>query len=157
MSRIFVYQANRKFTEEEATTIFRQVEMFVQQWQAHGKQLKADFDLVANLLVVLKVDETAAEASGCSIDDSVAFMKHLGETYGIDFFDRQQFAYEYNGAVCNDHLQNLDNLVNKGFITADTIVYNNLVRSHEEYENKFRVPFSQSWHKQLLSNQAAMA
>lgn len=157
MSRIFVYQADRKLSDEEANEISKQVELFVQQWQAHGKTLDAGYEVLANLFIVLKVDETHAEASGCSIDDSVAFIQHLGQTYGIDFFDRQQFAYEKDGKVHNDHLQNLDDLVAKGIISADTIVYNNLIRTHEEYQNQFRIPFKHSWHKRLLSNQVELA
>lgn len=157
MSRIFIYQANRKLTHEEVADIAKQVDMFVNQWQAHGKQLNAEYEIVASLFIVLKVDETEAAASGCSIDDSVAFMQHLGETYGIDFFDRQQFAYEHNGTVYNDSLENLDDLVIRGIITSNTIVYNNLVRNHEQYENQFRIPFHKSWHQRLLSNTTEVA
>lgn len=156
-SKIWIYQADRILSEEEATKIRERVQTFLGQWHAHGKALDADFDILYNFLLVLKVNEEQAAASGCSIDKSIALFQEIEQTFDIHLFDRQRFAYEKNGAVVNDHLSNLNMLVNEGTIKADTIVLNNLVKTEEEYQNNFRLPFNQSWHKRLLSNQAVLS
>ena len=150
-SKVWIYQADRPLQDAEIADIKQQVQQFLGNWHAHGSPLDADFEILHRLFLVLKVDEQQAEASGCSIDKSVALFKEIGQNYGVELFDRHQFAYEYNGEVYNDSLANLDDLVSDGYITDDTNVFNNLVRSVEEYEHKFRVPFSQSWHKRMLS------
>ena len=37
-----------------------------------------------------------------------------------------------------------------GKITADTLVFNNMISKKKELENKWLVPVTASWHKQLL-------
>lgn len=157
MSKVWVYQSDRKLTDQETQNINNRVREFLQQWQAHGQPLDADFDILHGLFLVLKVDERQAAASGCSIDKSVALFKEIEQTHGIHLFDRQQFAYEKDGEVCNDHLANLDSLVNKGIIDNNTIVFNNLVETVDDYQSRFRVPFGESWHKRLLSNDTVLS
>ncbi len=150
-TRIWIYQSDRKLTNEEVNSIRERVDEFLGQWHAHGKPLEAHFEILHHLLLVLQVNEAQAEASGCSIDKSVALFREIEQSYGINLFDRQRFAYEKDGEVINAHLSDLDDLVKNGEIGPETIVLNNLVQNEDEYKHNFRIPFDQSWHKQLLS------
>ena len=44
-ARVWIYQANRSFTEEELDQIKHKLEQFITQWTAHGSDLKAGFDI----------------------------------------------------------------------------------------------------------------
>ena len=45
-SRIWVYQSNREFNEEELAVISEKLKDFVNEWTRHGDALKASFDIL---------------------------------------------------------------------------------------------------------------
>jgi len=69
-ARIWIYQANRTFTDAEMAEIRTDLEAFLTQWTAHGADLKAGYELPYSRFIVLGLDQTHAGASGCSIDAS---------------------------------------------------------------------------------------
>jgi hypothetical protein len=87
-ARVWVYQADRAFTDEEKSYLNGQLTYFVEDWSAHGAKLLADAKLIGDYFIVFAVDESQAQASGCSIDSSVRFIKSIGEQLKIDFFNR---------------------------------------------------------------------
>lgn len=157
MTKVWVYQANRTLSDSEKDGIEKEVNNFLQGWQTHGKPMAADFEVRHHLFLILKVDEGYQPPSGCAIDKSVELFKYIEQVYGIDLFDRHQFAYEYQGNVFHDRLTNLNQLVKEGYITDDTIVYNNLVADKEGLENHFRIPFKDSWQRRMVKSATASA
>ena len=73
-SRIWIYQANRKLSEEEVHSITQQTSQFLEQWTAHGSDLEAGFEVKYNRFIVIGLNQANASASGCSIDSSVHFI-----------------------------------------------------------------------------------
>ncbi len=65
----------------------KQTANFTIQWAAHGKQLTASSAVLDEYRVAICA-EGDVEASGCSIDASVRFMKEMGAELGVDFFNR---------------------------------------------------------------------
>jgi hypothetical protein len=77
-------------------------------------------------------------------------MKQLEQEYNINLFDRFNLAYKEGEEVLSAPRNAFEELIKQGSITADTIVFNNLVQSLAELNTKWEVPFSQSWHPQLF-------
>lgn len=150
-SKVWIYQADRFLSDQEVAAIQAEADRFLAGWKAHGQDLYAELEIRHRLFLILKVDERFQQATGCSIDKSVDFFKQLEETFGLELFDRHRFAYEYEGQLFYDRLPNLNNLVQHGYITDDTLVYNYLAGSLEELKQQFRMPFGQSWHRKLVS------
>lgn len=145
-ARTWVYQSSRELTEDEAATVSNLANAFVNEWKAHGQQLKASADVLYNRFLVMMVDEDAAHASGCSIDSSVAFIRSLQTRLHVDFFDRLQLAYiADDGAVRLVHTAQLETAFEQGALTPTTTVFNNMVTSHAELQSAWRIPFAQSW------------
>lgn len=92
-SRVWVYPSNRVLSAEEVVSIQAELEHFVSTWAAHGTALKGEAKVLFNRLIVLAVDGSYHEASGCSIDSSVRIVKDLGKKYDIDFFNRLKIWY----------------------------------------------------------------
>ena len=92
-ARLWVYQSNRILADAEVKAIEEEGLKFISDWAAHGASLKASFDVLHNLFVVIAVDEKQAMASGCSIDKSVHFVKELEQKLSLNLFDRMQVAY----------------------------------------------------------------
>jgi hypothetical protein len=95
-ARIWLYQANRELSSTEQSYLARQLAIFVDQWSAHGKKLTAESSVLDEYRVAICA-EGNVEASGCSIDALVRFMKEIGAELGVDFFDRLKILVEKDG------------------------------------------------------------
>jgi len=149
-SRVWIYQSDRKLTADEVVQIQMNLDNFTRSWTAHNNQLKAKAEIRYNRFLVLIVDESQAGASGCSIDKSVNFMKQLEQQFGINLFDRFNLAYRDGEEVLSVPRHQFEELLKAGTIHTETIVYNNLVQNVTELQNKWEVPFKDSWHIQLF-------
>ena len=56
-SRVWIYQSNREFTEEEVQFISERAKQFINQWTKHGSDLQGSFTIKYNHFLVLAVDE----------------------------------------------------------------------------------------------------
>ncbi len=144
-SRVWVYQSERALTSEEVQYISDRLTSFCISWTAHDKALKAGFDILYNRFIVLSVDESMTGASGCSIDKSTRELKDISQQLGIDFFNRMQVAYLKNEEVQTVHLSEADALLDKGFISEDTLFFNTLVKDLGALKNQFLLPYKQHW------------
>jgi len=93
-SRVWLYTANRAITPTEAHFVQENLEHFASSWKAHSTPLKAKACLLDEYTIAFVVDQTTANASGCSVDSSVRFVKELGKELNIDFFNRLNVVVE---------------------------------------------------------------
>lgn len=147
---MWVYQSDKKLTDEVVQQIQQQLNSFTAEWTAHNNQLKAKAEIRYNRFLILIVDETQAGASGCSIDKSVRFMQNLEREFNINLFDRFNLAYKQADEVLSLPRHGFEDLLKLGSINTNTIVYNNLVQNLTELQTKWEVPFKDSWHIQLF-------
>jgi hypothetical protein len=87
-SKVWIFQSNRNFTYQEIDFIQSELTLFLSHWNAHGKDLLADFLIIENNFIVVAVDETKSLVSGCSIDKLVHQIKKIGIDLKINFFNR---------------------------------------------------------------------
>jgi len=151
-SRVWVYQSNRAFNNEEVKEIQQKLDDFTVQWTAHGHQLNAKAEVLYNFFIVFFVDEASAGVTGCSIDSSVRIIKELEQTYNIDLFNRFNIAYKLDGKIIVTNKEDFETLVNIKAIGPKTIVFNNLVQTLQEFESKWEIPFEQSWHSKVFAH-----
>ncbi|MFD2147788.1 ABC transporter ATPase [Mucilaginibacter antarcticus] len=149
-SRVWVYQSDKKLTDDVVQQVQQRLDAFATQWTAHNNQLKARGEVRYNRFLILIIDETQAGASGCSIDKSVRFMQDLEKEFNINLFDRFNLAYRDADEVLSLPRHGFEELLKNGTINTNTIVYNNLVQNLSELQNKWEVPFKDSWHIQLF-------
>ena len=83
-SKIWIYQSNRKFSDEEMAEIEVGLKDFVENWAAHGTGLEASYQLKYNRFIILAVNQEIQMATGCSIDSSVQFIQNLEQKYSVD-------------------------------------------------------------------------
>ncbi|SMO64077.1 ABC transporter ATPase [Solitalea koreensis] len=151
-SRVWIYQSNRELTSDEMNWLNIQLLAFTSDWTAHSNSLKAKFEVRYNRFIILIVDERAHNASGCSIDKSVNFMKQMEQSLKINLFDRFHIAFKEGETVKSVERDDFEQLIIEGTITADTIVFNNLVSTKAELEKNWETPFKNSWHQQVFGN-----
>ena len=149
-SRVWIYQSNKPFEKDQLDAVNNLILRFVTDWTSHNHLLKATGGIIHDCFVVLVVDETRAGASGCSIDKSVRFIQYLEQEYGQNLFDRLTFAYLEGEDVKLNHKTDLEKAYNDDVITDETLFFDNLVKTKEDYLQKWLVPFSESWHSRMI-------
>ena len=149
-SRVWVYQSDRAFTSTDVEAIDQKIKAFLANWTAHDQALLASYEIRYNRFIVLMIDEKQAAASGCSIDKSVHFIQNLEKELNLSLMNRMLFAYKTADNVSVVNRAIFEEKMEKGEITADTIVFNNLVQSKIDLDTKWEVPLKESWHKALL-------
>ena len=151
-SKVWIYQSDREFTNQEVSVIQQELNDFTAQWKAHGHQLQAKAEILYNYFIVFVVDEATAGATGCSIDASVRVVKTIEQTHGIDLFNRFNMAYKIDDKVVVLNKEDFETLISIKKITPDSIVFNNLVQTLEDFETKWEVPFKDSWHNKVFAD-----
>ena len=150
-SRIWIYGAERALNRSETATVRNRAQEFVGQWISHQQQLSAGADVLHNRFLVLAVDETQAEASGCSIDGSVHFVQEVGAEIGVDFFNRMRFSYRDGaGKIHTVGREEFKLLYAQGQLTNESIVFDPLVKELGELRQIFERPLEDSWHSRMV-------
>ena len=150
-SRVWVYQANRKLSDQEATEIKSRTEEFLTKWTAHGAALEAAVELRYNRFIVIGLNQANASASGCSIDASVHFIQSLQEKFDIDLLDKMNVTFYSGEYIAYKPLQDFRKMAKDKSVSKNTIVFNNLVNTKAEYLENWEVPANESWHGRFLS------
>ncbi|WP_336129111.1 ABC transporter ATPase [Mesoflavibacter sp. CH_XMU1422-2] len=149
-SRVWIYQANRSFSEEELTEIKQKLDTFITNWTAHGSDLNAGYDIRYKRFIILAVDQTSQSATGCSIDASVRFIQQLEQDYNVDLMDKMNVSYKQGQFVAHKTLLDFKKMVKDKAVSKNTIVFNNLVTNIGELNENWEVPAEQSWHSRFF-------
>lgn len=149
-SRVWVYQSDREFTQEEIDFISKNAQQFIEQWTRHGSDLKGSFTIKYNQFLVLAVDEGFNNVSGCSIDASVHFVQELQKALQVDLLDKMNISFKVGEHINVVKMNAFREFAKQQKINAETVVFNNMVATKEELEARWEVPAEQSWHKRFL-------
>jgi hypothetical protein len=149
-SRIWIYQSNRAFEEDELLALNRELENFLSVWTAHGASLQAGFKIPYNRFIVIGLNQEINAASGCSIDASVNFIQKLQERFNVELLDRMNVTFLQGEEIVYKPLSDFRKMAKSKAVSASTIVFNNLVNNKDEFENFWKVPASESWHNRFF-------
>lgn len=149
-SRIWIYQSNRKFSDDEMAEIETDLKSFVENWAAHGTGLEASYLLKYNRFIILSVNQEVQQATGCSIDSSVAFIQKLEQKYGVDLLDKMNVTFKNGEHIAHKSLIDFKRMAKEKAVTENTIVFNNLVNTIEEFNENWEVPAGDSWHSRFF-------
>ena len=150
-SKIWIYQSSQIFDSNIETQINDKLKNFISNWNAHHQKLNAHYEIRHHLFIILIVDESNILASGCSIDSSVKIIKEIEAQFNISFFNRTLISY-----LDNDKIEICDNItfqqkIDDGFISPETIVFNNLISTYKELNTNWMIPIKNSWHQKIFT------
>lgn len=150
-SRLWIYQADRKFNEREKSFISNYLTSFTQRWSAHNEALKTSFDIRYDQFIILAADESHNAASGCSIDESIRAIKNLEKELGVDLFNRNLVAFiTGREAITLIPLNDLKQKYNEGTWNEDTLTFNNLISVKSQLETDWLVSAGNTWLKRYV-------
>jgi hypothetical protein len=144
-SHVWIYQSNRIFALSEALQIEEFLKNFADNWKSHGTPVKGYGNLFFGQFIIFMADETASGVSGCSTDSSVRLIKNIEKDFEVDMFDRQMHAFIVNERIQLVPLSQVNNFLEEGILTANTLYFNNTILTKKELLKKWIIPVKKSW------------
>ncbi|HLV40144.1 ABC transporter ATPase [Xanthomarina sp.] len=149
-SKVWIYQCNRSFTDNEIMELETKLDIFIENWTAHGSDLQAGYKIVYKRFIVIGLDQQVGAATGCSIDASVHFIQGLEKEYQVDLLDKMNVSYKQGEFIAYKTLIDFKKMAKEKAVSKNTIVFNNLVVNIAEFNENWEVPASDSWHSRFL-------
>lgn len=150
-SRVWIYQANRSFTDNELQELALRLDEFIENWTAHGSDLQAGYKILYKRFIVIALNQELNKATGCSIDASVHFIQQLEKDYNVDLMDKMNVSYKQGEYIAYKPLAEFRTMAKQNAVSKKTIVFNNLVTNIAEFKENWEVPASESWHARFLN------
>lgn len=145
-ARVWIYQASRPLTDAELTAVQPALQQFAEAWTSHGRTLRASAEFRHRQFLILGLDEAVADASGCSIDASVRFVRELEAALGLELLAKEQLAFlTPEGQVQLVPRRELKQAVAAGQLRADTPYFDNTVAQRGTLEVGWPLPAGKSW------------
>lgn len=148
--RIWLYTFSKTLNTEQLQQLTENCNSFVSGWTAHEVKLTASFEIYKKQILIIKVDETAYNASGCSIDKLHRFIKDQETQFGIELLNRLMVAYEVNEEPVIVHATKIKDLLSSGAIHENTLVFDNTITSSLQW-SKWKKPLKNTWLNKYLS------
>lgn len=146
-SRVWVFASNKLLSEAEIQDVSMLMGSFTAQWQSHGTQLLAAFEIIHECILIVAVDESVEPPSGCSIDK---VFRLLNQT-NIDFFQRTLLWIPFcNSAKIITQEQAILQFKNAE-LHEESLVMNTLVETLDQARNQFYIPLKESWIAQKIT------
>ena len=149
-ARVWVYKSAMPFTPQQREAILARGHVFTTSWAAHGASLDACVDVLHDHFVVIAVDEQQAMASGCSIDKSIHLVQGFERELGLQLTDRMVVIYEKDGMIATCRVTEVEDLIKRGTLTAETTVFDDLVSTKADLETRFRTQLGDTWMSRYL-------
>lgn len=150
-SRLWIYTADRYFSEEETELIREDLYEFLEKWTSHSQQLLTYGNVFHHRFLTIFVDEnTAGNASGCSLDTCTHFLENLGKKWNTHFFDRSKVHFLIDNEVIEYDYSSLSQLIKDEIITKDTLVFDHTVNTKISFIKKWIHPIGDTWMKRFF-------
>lgn len=149
-SKVWVFQSDQLMSYDKIQLIRNEFDKFLPNWSSHGKKLKCSYEIKYNLFIVVAVDASVNNATGCSVDSLTNFILKIQDYINVNFFNRLSIAYNIGDEIKLNNLSDIKEMIKDKKFSPETIVYNNLVKTKKEYLDNWKVPALKSWHKNLF-------
>ncbi len=149
-AKLWIYQSNRKFSDDEISEIESDLTQFIENWSAHGTPLEASFTISYNRFIILAVNQNIQEVTGCSIDSSVALIQSIEQKFKVDLLDKMNVTYKQGEHITHKTLTDFKRMAKEKAVSENTIVFNNLVNTLGEWHEYWEVPAKDSWHSRFF-------
>src|SRR3954471_19503747 len=124
MNKVWTYIISRKLSAAELEELQTAGAGFVKSWTAHEVQLHASFEVYRERIIIVKVNESIHNASGCSIDKLVRFIKELEQQFKIELLNRMLVSYETAHGLEVASASQIKNLLSEKKLSPESIIYN---------------------------------
>ena len=144
-ARTWVFGADKTLDGSASEKLLIEVDRFLSQWEAHGSPL------TDGRFLTVAVDQSTADASGCSIDGLFRSLRALEPKLGASLVTSGLVFYrDENGTIQSVDRERFSALGAARKIQSSTSVFDLTVTTLGEWRARFELDASQSWHAGLL-------
>src|SRR3954467_1399842 len=123
-ARIWIFGSDKPLVGAGVDTLLAEVDAYLDQWKAHGFPLRAAREWKDNRFLVIGIDPTAEQASGCSIDGLFRALQQLQRTIGAQIVGGGRVFYRDSaGATHSATREEFGTLAAKGEVGPTTPVF----------------------------------
>lgn len=151
--RVWIYTISKELNNDQLKEFKVRCHEFVSNWTAHDVSLDASYEIYKNRLLIFKVNEEKYNASGCSIDKQLRFVKELENAFSVELLNRLLVVYESDSDLKVVKQSEIKDLLANNTINEKTLVYNNTITHVSELENKWKLPLDKTWLAKYLVSQ----
>jgi hypothetical protein len=152
-ARVWVFASDRPLTGNDKTTLLDQVDAFLEQWKAHGAPLRSAREWRDDRFLVIGVDPTAEQASGCSIDGLFRGLRALEQTLSTALVAGGRIFYRDTSGIHVAKRNDVRTLAERGTLSPDSTVYDTSLTDAASYRERFQRPARDSWIAPLIAVQ----
>lgn len=148
-SKVWLYPSSRKFYPTEIEGLTSKIEVFLTSWTQDSEPIPTFFQIQYNRFIVIFTPEDFSLKTA-SIDALVGFILGLQQTYEVELLDRMNVCFKQGEHVQYKDLKTFKTLIKDKSVNKDTIVFDNLIQTKEEFENYWEMPASDSWYGNMF-------
>jgi len=153
-ARIWVFASEVPLTGPEPDRLLGDVDAYLHAWKAHGVPLRCARQWVEDRFLVVGIDPTEEQASGCSIDGLFRAVQEVERTLGTRLVGGGRVFYRGgDGQTRVASRDEFTTLAERGSVSPDTPVFNTALAHLEDWHASFERPLSESWVASLLRHQ----
>ena len=149
-SRIWIYQSDRDLIESEMSMIDDKTSLFLDSWQAHGKDLECSYSIIHKRFIIIAVNENINPIGGCSIDYSLQLINDISDSIQVNLLNRLIVNFKINNKISSASLNDLKSKIKDGTLTSETIIFNTAINTKGELLNDFEIDIGSSWLSKFL-------
>tara|TARA_B100000989_G_C19263528_1_gene353170 strand:+ start:57 stop:539 length:483 start_codon:yes stop_codon:yes gene_type:complete len=149
-SRIWIYQTNRDLIESEISIIDDKTSLFLDSWQAHGKDLECSYSIIYKRFIVIAVNENINPVGGCSIDYSLQLINDISDSIDLNLLNRLIVNFKIDNKISSASLNDIKNKIKDGTFSSKTIIFNTAINTKGELLNNFEIDIGSSWLSKFL-------
>jgi hypothetical protein len=145
-ARIWIFGADKPLNGAVVDSMLAEVDSYLDQWKAHGFPLKAAREWRDNRFLIIGIDPTVEQASGCSIDGLFRALQQLQKTTGAQIVGGGRVFYrDASGATHAVARDEFATLTSAGKIGPKTPVFDTSLTRLDEWKTRFEQPLAESW------------
>ena len=151
-ARVWVFAARDPIRGERVELLLREVDAWLDEWQAHGVSLVCARDWRDDHFLAIGVDQSVEGASGCSIDALFRVFQGLQSALGTTLLGGGRVFYrDGTGMVRSVERPPFARLRETGEVHDATPVFDTTLTDAAAWRHAFERPLADSWHRQVAS------
>lgn len=147
-ARVWVYPSSRKFYSQEIDDLKSKLKEFANNW-IEDEEALVSCELIHDRFVVFYVEENIT-ITNAYLNEKVAFIIQLQETYEIELLDKMNVCFKQGEFIQYKDVKAFKKLLKNRAVSSKAIVFDNLVQTKYELKNYWEVPITESWYNRLL-------
>ncbi|MEI6866721.1 ABC transporter ATPase [Flavicella sp.] len=148
-SKVWVFPSQKKFYTNEIENIERKISAFILSWEEQNKQLKAAFTIKHNRFIVVFVDSETTISSETT-NQLISFIIELQTEFETEMMDKINACFKQGEYVQYKDLKDFKQLIKNKAVNKNTIVFDNLVSTKQEFDEYWEIPASESWYGNMF-------